>query len=660
MLASLSPLLGVMKFERDPISLENWDYVWQSLVTWVQDTGGFAMLGLALWMLNGLLNPVYDVRADGTKRNRLVGPGMIGLAAIALTIYLVSLGILLLLSYQTEAEVIAARAGKRLSRMEWAFEISLAVAGAVALIGFVGPFFLDLIGIPKRKVRWSRIFAIAKLSYKEAVRRKIVWVFLAILLVYLFPARWFFREKPEDELKTVVSQTTRGMNLLLISVGMLLAAFSIPGDIKNLTIQTIVTKPVERIEIILGRFLGYLGLLTAALLVMTAGGLALINFGNISLEAEEESMKSRVAAYGDLGFSSRKTADFTGVDVGREDSYRKYIAGHPNSTQRAIWNFPTLAKSFGVGDEPIPLEFAFDIYRTTKGVEGAGVAITFEILTHQWNPANEDEYSAAVQGLTNVKPGDPNWAKVDKLAETYGRYVWRNQNIFDYHTSAIAVPAGLFRNALAGEPKLEGAGTGRFGQRQRPPRLQVQIKCETPSQFVGAARYDLYFLESEGNFSFNYFKGAAGVWFRLVIAITVAVACSTYLSGVLAFLVALFVFVSGFFLKFIYDTANAMNAGGGPLESLARLFKNTVATAELDGTPTVRAAQFGDLLFRWALRRVMNIFPDVQSYGMSEYVAQGFNIGLDFLLLNLVMLVGYVLPWLVAAYYLMKAREIAA
>ena len=43
------------------------------------------------------------------------------------------------------------------------------------------------------------------------------------------------------------------MNVLLISVGMLLAAFSIPTDIKNLTIHTIVTKPVERFEIVLGR-----------------------------------------------------------------------------------------------------------------------------------------------------------------------------------------------------------------------------------------------------------------------------------------------------------------------------------------------------------------------------------------------------------------------
>ena len=49
------------------------------------------------------------------------------------------------------------------------------------------------------------------------------------------------------------------MNILLLFPAALLAAFSIPNDIKNQNIYTIVTKPVERFEIVLGRFLGYLG-----------------------------------------------------------------------------------------------------------------------------------------------------------------------------------------------------------------------------------------------------------------------------------------------------------------------------------------------------------------------------------------------------------------
>jgi hypothetical protein len=56
----------------------------------------------------------------------------------------------------------------------------------------------------------------------------------------------------------------------------------------------------------------------------------------------------------------------------------------------------------------------------------------------------------------------------------------------------------------------------------------------------------------------------------------------------------------------------------------------------------------------------MNVIPDVDRYGFSEYVAEGFSIGPDFLLINLLTLAAYVLPWLVAAYYMMRAREIAA
>jgi hypothetical protein len=70
--------------------------------------------------------------------------------------------------------------------------------------------------------------------------------------------------------------------------------------------------------------------------------------------------------------------------------------------------------------------------------------------------------------------------------------------------------------------------------------------------------------------------------------------------------------------------------------------------------------QLGDAGFRWVLRRLMNVIPDTDQYGFSDFVAQGFSIGPDFLLINFITLCAYVLPWLVAGYYLMKAREIAA
>jgi ABC-type transport system involved in multi-copper enzyme maturation permease subunit len=641
-----------MKFETEPLTLDNWRRLTFMGLSWLQDAGGFAMVGLALWILNGLRSPIYDILPNGRKRNRLVGPGMLMAAAIALVLYLVALGANIVVSGEPATTRQVRVLGVPGTQMQWVLEFALAAAGLVAIIGFGGPFLVDCV-----RLRWGRIYAIAMLSFKEAVRRRVVWVFLSILVLYLFPARWFFQEKPEDELKSIIGVTTRGMNVLLVSVGLLLAAFSIPNDIKNLTIHTIVTKPVERFEIVLGRFFGYLGLVTAALLIMTGFGLLLINAGNVSEEAQAESMRARVARYGQLEFRHKRTGEFEGIDVGREDSYRKYIAGHPESNQRAVWNFTDVPSAFG-REKFIPLEFAFDVYRTTKGEEGTGVQVSFELLTHKWDPSNEDEYNAAAQGLTNVKPDDPNWAKVDALAEKYGRYVYRNWQVFDYHTSAIPVPGGLFRNAADGSPTNTGPIQG--GANTTPRRLQVLVKCETPSQFVGAAKYDLYLLEAEGSFSLNYFKGAFGLWFRLVIALAIAVACSTYLAGVLSFLTAMFLFIGGFFLEFIQEMARGMNIGGGPLESLARLIKNSTATMDLDPTPAVRTLQLIDGFYRWVLRRVMNVIPDVDQYGLTDYVAQGFSIEPSFLLLNFLTLLAYVLPWLVAAYYLMKAREIAA
>jgi hypothetical protein len=229
--------------------------------------------------------------------------------------------------------------------------------------------------------------------------------------------------------------------------------------------------------------------------------------------------------------------------------------------------------------------------------------------------------------------------------------------VFDYHTSAIPVPGGLFENALSGTPSQDGP----IQAAGRPTRrVQVQVKCESPSQFIGVARYDLYLLQGEGSFSLNYFKGAMGLWFRLVIALAIAVAVSTYLAGVLSFLTALFLFIAGFFREFILDLAGGTNTGGGPLESLARLVTNSTPTADLDPTAGIKAIQGVDAAFRWGLRRVMNVIPDVDRYGLSEYVAEGFSISPEFMLINLITLVAYVLPWLAAAYYLMRAREIAA
>src|SRR5262249_20396025 len=153
----------------------------------------------------------------------------------------------------------------------------------------------------------------------------------------------------------------------------------------------------------------------------------------------------------------------------------------------------------------------------------------------------------------------------------------------DYRTYTLNVPTGLIKNALSESSAKEALLKSERG----PALVQIKLKCESPSQFIGVAEYDLYFLESEGNFWLNYFKGAIGLWCRLAIVIGLAVAASTYLAGVVSFLVALFLFLGGYFQEFLVSVAASTNVGGGPFESFNRLAKGQTGAAELDKTPTV-------------------------------------------------------------------------
>ena len=63
--------------------------------------------------------------------------------------------------------------------------------------------------------------------------------------------------------------------------------------------------------------------------------------------------------------------------------------------------------------------------------------------------------------------------------------------------------------------------------------------------------------------------------------------------------------------------------------------------------------------FQWMLRRLLNVIPDVDRFTWSNYVAEGFNVPGADILLNTLILAGYLLPWAVLAYYLFKSREVA-
>jgi ABC-type transport system involved in multi-copper enzyme maturation permease subunit len=138
---------------------------------------------------------------------------------------------------------------------------------------------------------------LARMTLQEAIRRRIVLTGLVLGVLFLIVFSIGFRMiSIEVTRETTVEGGTAYRNImraemsnfllmaglyavtfLSVAMGALLGADTLAGEINSGSIQTIVTKPVRRSEVVLGKWLGFAGLLGLYALLMS-GGVVLIVF----------------------------------------------------------------------------------------------------------------------------------------------------------------------------------------------------------------------------------------------------------------------------------------------------------------------------------------------------------------------------------------------
>jgi len=149
------------------------------------------------------------------------------------------------------------------------------------------------------------------------------------------------------------------------------------------------------------------------------------------------------------------------------------------------------------------------------------------------------------------------------------------------------------------------------------------------------------------------------MWCTIMLVLGIALAASTYLSGIISFLVTMFLLGMGFFKDYIQEIASGVI--GGPMDSLVRLVTRRQTSNPLEASPTTSLINTVDDIYRVFMKGFLNIIPDVDRFDLHLYVANGFDISwMPVLLLdNLLPLLAYLVPCGVLAYYLMEFREVA-
>jgi hypothetical protein len=256
---------------------------------------------------------------------------------------------------------------------------------------------------------------------------------------------------------------------------------------------------------------------------------------------------------------------------------------------------------------PVTIEMTFNVYRTTKG-----------------------------------RVGEPVYAELQVTNPTTGMAPYRNIfPIREYYTNKQLLPSRV----LAGS---QGA-------------LKVEIRCISPTQYLGMSESDLYILVDSGNFHVNFMKGLFCVWLQAMVLTAIGVFAGTFLSWPVALLTTVAFVVAGqvafnFLLSFSQQTL----LGGGPFESLIRLLTHENQMSELTPTVAVVTAKTLDSIVMPVMARLVYIVPNFTALDVSNTVADGFAVTWDLLAANVFLTLAYVVPFSIAGYFILKNREVAA
>lgn len=211
----------------------------------------------------------------------------------------------------------------------------------------------------------QQILVIAKQTFKEAVRNKILFILITLGVVTIccsvfMPVVGDGREK----IKIVESMCFRSITFFGTLAAILLSASSIPTDIDNKVLSTITAKPVHRANIIFGKIIGFVYIIGVLLLIMGSVGYTLIRYtafkqstqGSSLLLAREQFNPVDLQITGD---SSRRIGNITWIEGGKGASVWKFkgLSSKDRKDDLEIEaNFPIEGKKRSTGKIPVEIK----------------------------------------------------------------------------------------------------------------------------------------------------------------------------------------------------------------------------------------------------------------------------------------------------------------
>jgi hypothetical protein len=530
-----------------------------------------------------------------------------------------------------------------------------------------------------------RVMALTWLSVKESLRRRVVVVFAIFILVLLY-AGWFLDPKSPNPALLYLSFVLTATSYLVLLMALFLSTLSLPADIKNRTLHTIVTKPVRTSEIVLGRILGFMTVGTMLLVVMGAISYVFVIRGlahTHQLKAEdlhqvEGAVAGQTTLTGRTSYARNHSHVVTIVrtDDGHYQGHVEPEQGHWHTIsveQEGDHQVYKLGPAQGMLMARVPIYGKLS-FRDRSGQPAAkGINVGNEWTYRSY--ISGGSLAAAIWTFQGIKESDfPRGLPIEMTLSVFRTYTGEIEK---------GIPGSLsLRNPRTGktvEVRIFTAKEYRIDTQFIPREIvspsgekldlfkdfvdngtvEVWLRCVAPEQYFGAAQADMYLRAPDGYFTLNFVKGYVGIWLQMMLLVGMGVMFSTFLSAPVAILATAGMLLGGFFHEFLFKLATGQTFGGGPFESLLRMLTQENIISELQPGLRTVVVQTLDRLAEPFMLIMATLLPDFGRFSFSDYVAYGFNIP-DFQILKFtVRMLAYVAPMFVAGFYFLKSREVA-
>ena len=546
-----------------------------------------------------------------------------------------------------------------------------------------------------------RTWAMTYLAFQEAVRRRVLVAFAVFVVVKLF-ASWYLDVETDSPAVLYMGAVLGLTNLLVLLLALFLSTFSLPNDIKNRTIYTVVTKPVRYWELILGRMFGFTLIGTLILLVMGVLSYVFVVRGlSHSHAVDVESLRedpSNVDEDGNRGLIGETSRDdyhrhvvyinpdgsgFTDVQKGHrhritregEGADARYVVGPPVGNLRArvpiYGNLSFLDRAGKPTDKGVNVGNEWTYRSYIEGGTLAAVIWTFDGITPRKFPQSQYGKGIPLEMMIRVfrtHKGDIERGILGSLEIV--QYLPPDQR--GQQEPLVSEPINFYaqeftadRKYLPRKLKARRGGAGLqdvdlFSDMIQDGKLQVRVRCLENAQYYGAAKADVYVWAGDNPFWWNFAKGYAGIWFQMVLVIAFGVVLSTFLNAQIAMLGTLMIFVLGLFRRFVTGVATGELEGGGPFESLIRMVEQRNLVTELDESVGTSIIMVLDSVVMFFVQAASFFMPDFGWFQISNYVAHGYDIRFDLLAEQFLTTLAFFVVLTVIGYFVFRSREIAA